>query len=46
MIVRTVHNHTPEKQLEHSLFKTFVSSKKKIKKQKIINIDNMNSMTI
>ena len=46
MIVRTVHNHTPEKQLEHSLFKTFVSSKKKIKKQKIINIDNMSSMVL
>ena len=46
MIVRTVHNHTPEKQLEHSLFKTFVSSKKKIKKQKIINIDNMSSMIL
>jgi hypothetical protein len=46
MIVRTVHNHTPEKQLDHSLFKTFVSSKKKIKKQKIINIDNMSSMVL
>ena len=44
MIVRTVHNHTPEKQLDNTLFKKFVSSKKKIKKQKIINIDNMSSM--
>jgi len=44
MIVRTVHNHLPEKQLENSIFNSFVSSKKKIKKQKIINIDNMESM--
>uniref|UniRef100_A0A6C0J973 Protein kinase domain-containing protein n=1 Tax=viral metagenome TaxID=1070528 RepID=A0A6C0J973_9ZZZZ len=44
MIVRTVHNHTPEKQLENPIFKHFLSSKKKIKKQKIINIDNMSSM--
>ena len=44
MIVRTVHNHLPEKQLENPIFNAFVSSKKKIKKQKIINIDNMSSM--
>ena len=44
MIVRTVHNHLPEKQLENPLFNSFVSSKKKIKKQKIINIDNMDSL--
>ena len=44
MIVRPVHAHTPEKQLDNPLFKNFVSSKKKIKKQKIINIDNMSSM--
>jgi len=44
MIVRTVHNHLPEKQLERSIFKRFESSKRKIKKQKIINIDNMESM--
>ena len=43
MIVRTVHNHLPEKQLENPIFNPFVSSKKKIK-QKIINIDNMSSM--
>lgn len=45
MIVRTVHNHLPEKQLENPIFNTFVSSKKKIKKQKIINIDKMSSMS-
>ena len=44
MIVRTVHNHLPVKQLENPIFNEFVSSKKKIKKQKIINIDNMSSM--
>lgn len=44
MIVRTVHNHLPEKQLERDIFKNFESSKRKIKKQKIINIDNMQPM--
>ena len=44
MIVRTVHNHLPEKQLSNSLFNNFISSKKKIKKQKIVNIDKMESM--
>ena len=41
MIVRTVHNHLPEKQIDNGLFFEFTSSKKKIKKQKIVNIDNM-----
>tara|TARA_A100001015_G_scaffold318771_1_gene439644 strand:- start:1218 stop:2948 length:1731 start_codon:yes stop_codon:yes gene_type:complete len=44
MIVRTVHKHLPENQLKKDIFKPFISSKKKIKKQKIINIDNMESM--
>ena len=44
MIVRTVHNHLPEKQITNPIFNSFLSSKKKIKKQKIINIDNMESM--
>ena len=44
MIVRTVHNHLPEKQLSNSLFNNFISSKKKIKKQKVVNIDKMESM--
>jgi hypothetical protein len=45
MIVRTVHNHLPETQLEKQIFKQFISSKKKIKKGKIINIDNYIDMT-
>ena len=44
MIVRTVHNHLPEKQIENGLFFEYTSSKKKIKKQKIVNIDIMDSL--
>ncbi len=44
MIVRTVHNHVPENELENPLFSSYKSSKKKIKKGKIINIDNMEPM--
>ena len=44
MIVRTVHNHNPLDQLSKQIFSSFISSKKKIKKQKIINIDNMDSL--
>ena len=44
MIVRTVHNHLPENELENPLFSSYKSSKKKIKKGKIINIDNMKPM--
>ena len=44
MIVRTVHKHLPETQLSNKLFSSFISSKRKIKKQKIINIDKMESM--
>lgn len=44
MIVRTVHNHLPEKQLTDPIFNCFISSKKKIKKQKFINIDKMEPM--
>ena len=44
MIVRTVHNHIPEDQLRNPIFLKYKSSKKKIKKGKIINIDNMESM--
>jgi hypothetical protein len=41
MIVRTVHNHTPEKFIEHPLFQKFVSSRKKIgKKKHVMNIDS------
>ena len=44
MIVRTVHNHIPENELSNPLFSSYKSSKKKIKKGKIINIDKMNPM--
>ena len=44
MIVRTVHNHIPEKQLKKEIFKKYISSKRKIKNGKIINIDVMESM--
>ena len=44
MIVRTVHNHIPENELTNPLFSSYKSSKKKIKKGKIINIDNMEPM--
>ena len=45
MIVRTVHNHVPSDQVKKDVFKSFVSSKRKIKKQKIINIDNMECLS-
>ena len=32
MIVRTVHNHLPEKQVDKGIFFDYISSKKKIKK--------------
>ena len=44
MIVRTVNNHIPEKQLEKEIFKKFISSRRKIKNGKVINIDLMESM--
>ena len=41
MIVRTVHNHTPEKYIEHPLFQKFVSSRKKIgKKKAFMDVDS------
>ncbi len=44
MIARTVHNHTPTKQLERPMFKKFCVSRKKIsKKAKIFNIDKLPS---
>lgn len=42
MIARTVHNHTPQKQLDNPLFSQYAISKKKIKKKSnIFNIDTM-----
>ena len=45
MIVRTVNNHIPEKQLKKEVFQKYLSSKRKIKNGKIINIDLLESMT-
>ena len=44
MIVRTVHQHVPENELNEELFSQYKSSKKKIKKGKILNIDKMETM--
>lgn len=44
MISRSVHNHVPHDQLDHYLFKNYITSRKKInRKIKIINIDNLPS---
>jgi len=47
MIARTVHEHTPESQLNYPYFRQFMLSEKKVKaianKSKIINIDNIPS---
>ena len=41
MIARTVHNHTPQKQLERPMFKSYIVKKKKVKKKtNIIDIDS------
>ena len=44
MIARTVHNHTPEKAMDHIFFSNYRVGRKKIKKQKVINIDEMTPM--
>ena len=44
MIARTVHNHTPEKAMDHIFFSNYRVGKKKVKKQKVINIDEMTPM--
>ena len=42
MIARTVHNHTPQAQLEEEVFNCFKTSRKKLhKKAKIIHIDKL-----
>ena len=42
MIARTVHNHTPNNEIQNPLFEKYITSKRKInKKTKIINIDNL-----
>ena len=44
MIARTVHNHTPEKAMDHIFFSNYRVGRKKVKKQKVINIDEMQPM--
>ena len=41
MIARCVHNHTPQSQLEREEFNKFVSSKKDVSLNELINIDAM-----
>ena len=41
MIARTVHNHTPQNQLNKQVFARFVVGKKKVKKMKIFDIDTL-----
>lgn len=43
MIARTVHNHRPDKYIDHMVFKRFTSSRKKCKKKKVMNIDDLPS---
>ena len=40
MIARTVHNHTPENQLDKQVFARFVVGKKKVK-NKVFDIDKL-----
>ena len=44
MIARTVHNHTPEVAADNIIFSSYRIGKKKLKKQKIIDIDAMTPM--
>ena len=46
MIVRTVHNHQPDVAIKKVLFSSYIATKKKIKKLKVINIDNMQPMFV
>ena len=41
MIARTVHNCKPDEYVEHPLFQKFTTSKKKIKKKPVMNIDEL-----
>ena len=41
MISRTVHNHSPEKYVNHDIFSQYLSNRKKCKQKKIINIDDI-----
>ncbi len=46
MIARTVHNHTPQKAMDHIFFSNYRVNKKKVKKQKVMNIDEMVPMFV
>lgn len=41
MIARTVHKHTPQQQVEKPMFHKFLTSRKKIKKKPVFNIDTL-----
>jgi hypothetical protein len=41
MIARTVHNHTPQNQIKNVIFSEYISSKKKVGKRKMIDIDTL-----
>jgi len=40
MIARNVHNHIPSEEIKNPIFNEFIIQRKKIKKKRIINIDN------
>ena len=46
MIVRTVHNHTPESQLSRKLFSEYLVSKNKIKKSNLNNVMDIDNMSL
>ena len=41
MIVRTVHNHTPENEIKNPLFDDYIISSKKAKKKQVFNLDTI-----
>lgn len=44
MIVRTVHNNLPEKEIKNKMFDTFKISKKSLKKKRIFNLDSLKNL--
>ena len=45
MIARTVHKHTPQTQVDNPLFQKFLTTRKKIKKKRILDIDILPTYT-
>jgi len=43
MIARNVHHCTPEKEIQNNLFNKFISSRKKVKKNRVFNVDTLPS---